>query len=172
MKQFLDIGCGPHKLEHPEWVGFDLYTNYEIPPDVQGDVFRLPFKDKTFKKVYLGHLLEHLPWDRIPLALAEVIRVTVPGGRVMVVGPCIWKAIDQGMPHWLLKQIARTEPGDTNIVGSGHEWTPDTGLTLEAMQLGGLKNVTEVPVVGIARPQWPNTVSAGWQVAAMGITPS
>lgn len=167
---FLNLGSGPHYM--PGWTNLDLYTDYEVAPDVQGDIFKLPFKERQFKKVYLGHLLEHLPWDRIPHALAEVIRVSVPGGRVMVVGPCIWKAINNQVPYQLLKQIARTAPGDNDVVGTGHEWTPDTGLTLEAMTLGGLEKVTEVPVANICRPQWPNTVTDTWQVAAMGIVPS
>lgn len=48
----------------------------------QGDVCALPYPDDTFDLVMSAHLLEHLPDPRV--ALAEMVRVLKPGGRLVV----------------------------------------------------------------------------------------
>jgi SAM-dependent methyltransferase len=57
-------------------------------PAVQGDLFHLPFRDGVFDLVFNSSTLEHLePW---PVALAEMARVTRPGGRLFVGVPYRW----------------------------------------------------------------------------------
>lgn len=52
---------------------------------VHGDLCALPFADGVFDTVICFHVLEHVPNDRA--AVAELVRVTEPDGRVIVVVP-------------------------------------------------------------------------------------
>lgn len=40
---------------------------------------KFPFKDKAFPYVVASHVLEHIPWDEIPLFLSELERVALAG---------------------------------------------------------------------------------------------
>lgn len=67
--------------------------NGEVPPGCWGgavaaDALRLPFPDGKFDAVIASEVLEHIPDDR--QAMAEVARVTRPGGRVAVTVPRFW----------------------------------------------------------------------------------
>ncbi len=167
----LNLGSGPHYAEG--WVNVDLYDPPEgcHKPDVYADVFHLTdcFPEGSFVACYLGHFLEHLVWDQIPDALAQVRRVCQPGAPVVAVGPCLWKAVQTRQPMSLLEAIVadpRQEP-----TGHGHAWTPTTETTLEAMVLGGFPDAFVVPVVSISKPDWPNPSTAAWQVAVQAKVP-
>jgi ubiquinone/menaquinone biosynthesis C-methylase UbiE len=68
---------------------------------VQGDALALPFPDESFDLVVNGYMLDLLPRDEIPRALADFGRVLRPGGRLvlsnMTVGDArrhrIWDAL-------------------------------------------------------------------------------
>jgi len=55
---------------------------------VNGDALRLPFPDATFDVVIASEVLEHL-WDDTG-AIAELVRVLKPGGRMAVTVPTRW----------------------------------------------------------------------------------
>lgn len=55
--------------------------NYR-PKHTAADVTRLPFADASFDCVTCGYVLEHLPDAR--LGLAELARVLMPGGRLLL----------------------------------------------------------------------------------------
>lgn len=52
---------------------------------LNGDLCRLPFADRSFDKVILAEVLEHLGDDRV--GLAEAVRVTRPGGLILISVP-------------------------------------------------------------------------------------
>lgn len=52
---------------------------------VQGDIHALPFAENTFDRCYADKTFQHLPDPK--RALAELIRVTKPGGLVVTVDP-------------------------------------------------------------------------------------
>ena len=52
---------------------------------VQGDVHHLPFADNLFDRCYADKTFQHLPDPK--LALSELIRVTKPGGQLVIVDP-------------------------------------------------------------------------------------
>jgi SAM-dependent methyltransferase len=62
------------------------------PPDgpvtLAGDAHALPFADGHFDVVLAAEILEHIPDDRA--VIAEIVRVTRPGGRVVVTVPRRW----------------------------------------------------------------------------------
>ena len=105
-EKVLDIGCGtgddvramaeyvgPTGLS----VGVDSWSamiaeaarrTAEMPLPVEfhlGDIHQLDFAENTFDAVWAERLFEHL--DHPKLALAEMIRVTKPGGRIVVASP-------------------------------------------------------------------------------------
>lgn len=53
--------------------------------EVNGDALRLPFPDDTFDRVIASEVLEHLWGDE--QAIAELVRVLRPGGRLAVTVP-------------------------------------------------------------------------------------
>lgn len=169
----LTIGSGPHYAEG--WTNVDIYPPPEgcRPPDFYVSVFRLleVFEPGSFDQVYLGHVLEHLKWEEIPLAFAAIRAVAVQEAEVMAVGPCILKAVETRQPVSILEAIL-ADPSSTLPPGAGHAWTPTEDLTVKAMRdQGGLYEVTAVPVAGVRPPLWPNPSTAPWQAAVTGLVP-
>jgi SAM-dependent methyltransferase len=58
---------------------------------VRGDALHLPFPDGAFDRVVASEVLEHLPDDAG--ALAELVRVLRPGGRLAVTVPRWWPEV-------------------------------------------------------------------------------
>lgn len=165
----LTLGSGTHYAEG--WVNFDLYSPGEgfREPDVRGSVFSLPFPDAVFDQVYAGHFLEHLEWDAVPDALLEVRRVCAPGAVVMVVGPCVERAVKTKQPQWLLEAIVAHWGG---APGAGHAWTPTEMLTVQALESSKLfETVKPLPVYLVDWPEWPNPSLAEWQCAVGATVP-
>ncbi|HEX2315994.1 MAG TPA: methyltransferase domain-containing protein [Thermomonospora sp.] len=127
----LDMGCGAgrHAFElyrrGAHVVAFDLDQDEldgvermfgamrlegEVPADatartVQGDARDLPFEDDTFDKIIASEVLEHIGDDLA--AMAELLRVLKPGGRLAVTVPS-W------LPEricWALSEEYHTAPG-------------------------------------------------------------
>ena len=55
---------------------------------VEGDARRMPFADGAFDRVIASEILEHIPEDE--QVMAEIVRVTRPGGLVAVTVPRNW----------------------------------------------------------------------------------
>lgn len=161
----LNVASGNH---YAPWWGVNFDLNFDS--DLRADAGRLPFRSQSFEVVYMGHFLEHVPWEVIPTLLTEVRRVLVPGGVAMAVGPCIHRAILHAQPRHIIDAIL-SDPRDTEARGIGHAWTPTADLTLLAMQRGGFVQVEDVPITAVDRPEWPNPSTAPWQVAVRGVNP-
>jgi SAM-dependent methyltransferase len=84
---------------------------------VQGDVLALPFPDGSFDAVIVAEVLEHIPDDRA--AMAEIVRVVRPGGRVAVSVPRWWPE------HicWALSEEYHNNPGGHIRIYKGDEVT-------------------------------------------------
>ncbi len=74
----LNIGCGRNPL--------DGYLNVDfLGGDIRCNGMVLPFKDNTFERVLLSHVLEHIP--DVDRALREISRILRVGGILIVVVP-------------------------------------------------------------------------------------
>lgn len=155
----LNVASGEHP--HPDWLNFDFLPQPGL--HLRASIFDLPFPADAFPRVYVGHTLEHLPWESIPDALAEVRRVLVPGGQLAVVGPDIERALQTGQPQILLDAILVDGPESGP---GGHKWTATGLLTLVAVRTV-FPDAVEVPVAAVDRPEWPNPTTVGWQCAVV-----
>jgi SAM-dependent methyltransferase len=87
--RLLDVGCGPGWLlaELPpdlHGVGIDFEVQFAVArPLVASDMCNLPFPDNTFNVVTALDVLEQECVEPLQ-ALAEVHRVLIPGGRLLV----------------------------------------------------------------------------------------
>ncbi len=79
----LDVGCGLNK--RPGSLGIDV--NPDTAADVLADINRgaLPFRDSTFDRVELIHVIEHV--DNVIAVMEEIHRVCRPGGCIRLETP-------------------------------------------------------------------------------------
>ena len=117
--KLLNAGCGTHYAKG--WTNVDVWEGPNTTPDIKvnpGEPY--PFEDNTFDAVYLGHVLEHIPWSDVTTFLQDIQRVAKPGAPVMVVGPDIYKTIKrwkEGLEPWSMV-LSTIEHQDMN-------WQPD-----------------------------------------------
>jgi len=84
----LDVGCGEGRFLPPDGVGLDLDADRLRAARsrsrylVRADAHALPFRDAVFGTVYAHRMLNDA--GLIDDVLAEVCRVLIPGGRLLV----------------------------------------------------------------------------------------
>jgi SAM-dependent methyltransferase len=115
----LDAGCGEGILvsEYANRLAIEgVDPNYSSDHVRTGSVTALPYPDASFDRALCLDVLEHLTFDEQPKALAELRRVLVAGGEVLVSVPNL--AHLQSRVHFLLTgRLIRTaseakHPGD------------------------------------------------------------
>ncbi len=80
----INLGCGDHYA--PGWTNVDAVSNDVVKPDVVADIMQgLPFQD--IENIYAGHVLEHIPHDRVIDALRHWKEKCVAGAELVIVGP-------------------------------------------------------------------------------------
>lgn len=81
--KILDIGCGESKTEGS--LGMDIIK--ESSANIIADINKpLPFKDNTFDKIVMNHLLEHV--DNVIKVMEELYRILRPKGGIIIRVPC------------------------------------------------------------------------------------
>lgn len=151
----LNAGCGTHYAEG--WVNTDVWSSDTTRPDVKvtpGEPW--PFDDDTFEAVYMGHVLEHMPWgDPVDEFLSEIRRVTKPYAPVLVVGPDVYRTISRwadGDEPWHM--VASTlEHADRNFQpdreteewdGAPHYWNCHADRLKNLLTDAGFQNVADI----------------------------
>lgn len=170
----VNVGCG--SFYAPDWVNVDLVHNTHagVVPDVLGSLAALPVAAGSVDMLYAGHVLEHVPLDRMDATLAEVARVLAPAGRACFVGPDVhtvlhdWKA---GACDWDL--VLRALEGPDSSCGGSETWDGSchTFNATEARVLAMVARVWPdahaVPIVSDVLDEWPVPFRVNWQWAVL-----
>lgn len=87
----LDLGCGPNKA-FPHFIGVDNGHHekfgYAIKPDLMSDCENLDLiADESCDAVFSSHLLEHIPYEKVPQVLTEWFRVIKTNGYLVLYLP-------------------------------------------------------------------------------------
>lgn len=123
----LNFGCGPTIAAG--WTNIDRDNHGQ---DHRGDIRDgLPFADDAFDYVVAHHTLQMLAWPELVPALAELHRVTTPGGSLRLSVPD------------LLAAVYAYETGDSDHfqIDDAHEKTIDGKLCLYLSQAGATRSV-------------------------------
>ena len=116
----------------------------------EGDALSLPFADGEFDRVVAAEILEHIPDDLS--AIAELVRVTRPGGTVALT-----------VPRWLPEAINWKLSADYHNVPGGHiRIYTDKELAAKA-EAAGLVLEGHGYAHGLHSPYW-------WIKCAVGVT--
>lgn len=113
----LNLGCGVHY--HRDWDNYDFVA---AEPDVRAvDLGRpLPFAEASYEVCYMSHVLEHLPRQRVPRLLSELLSILKPGGPLRVAVPDL-----ETIACLYLSELNAALAGEDEAVHR-HEW-----MTLE-----------------------------------------
>ena len=131
--RYLNAGCGTHYAKG--WLNTDVWDDgLTTKPDVKvGPNEPYPFGDNYFEAVFLGHVLEHIPWPQVPSFLSEMKRISKPNAPFLVCGPDVLRTIkrwSQGQEPWHMvlstmeHQHINTQPGREHLWwdGAHHHW--------------------------------------------------
>lgn len=186
--KLLNVGCGTHYAKG--WVNTDVWSDDTTRPDVRvtpGEPY--PFDDNTFDAVYLGHVMEHIPWPELPAFLADMIRIAKPGVPVLAVGPDLLRTIERWalgqQPWWLVRSVMEHQESASNEWGGAvHHWNCHEERMIEALRHAGFVDVTPYSEVIPVNPSgkywydpttrinWPVVCMTDWQCAAAARTPA
>ena len=158
--QGINIGSGQHYAEG--WLNTDIIpTDKGKQPDLLLNIhdYKTTFTQHEFRKAYVGHVLEHIPLDEMTDVIQSIAYIAK---EIMVVGPCIEKAIATDQPQYLIDGIAASE--GTNVHPWSHKWTPTEELTFNLIKQAGYDPVI-VEIKTVKKPEWPNPTVASWQTA-------
>lgn len=178
MGTWLNIGCGPFRAPAP-WLNVDVvHIPGQIEPDILADSWNpgtLPFKLGTVERIYLGHVLEHVRWDRVNWFLSQCRGLLAPGGEIAVVGPDINRMIQrwhEGLEPWgqvlaVLEDDVHQQQTPAEWDGARHQWNAYEGRVVRALGAAGFTEVRGVPVDDNALGRWPVVSFAPHQCAVL-----
>ncbi len=106
-----------------------------------GDVREMPFETGSFDRVIASEILEHIPDDEA--AMAEIARVTRPGGLVAVT-----------VPRWWPEQICWKLSDSYHQVEGGHVRIYKGTELIERLQKAGLEVIGQHHAHALHAPYW------------------
>ena len=125
----LNIGSGDFLFKH--CVNFDLkiHQNKDLHTDVVGDAKHLPFKNNSFDKVYLIHVIEHFHYIDGVNILKDILRILKPIGILLMEVPDVRKAVkylkdDIQLCHHIFGDLTELQKGND-------EYAHRSGWTLQ-----------------------------------------
>jgi SAM-dependent methyltransferase len=77
---FIHIGCGDKNI--PGFINIDARPLKHVHI-VKRDISRLPFKSNSVTFIYMCHVLEHIPLNKVPVVLKEMCRILRPETGVL-----------------------------------------------------------------------------------------
>jgi len=159
----VNLGCGDYYADG--WVNVDTADHPGVNRDAGWDVLDgIPYGDGTVSRVYMGHVLEHVPLDSVVPFLREVFRVLASDGAAVIVGPDVGLAYRQG--RTFMKDVVF---GATRWPGDEHKWTPTGEAHWFAARLAGFD--AELVPIGSLSADWPVVSRDDWQFAITLVKP-
>lgn len=156
----LNIGSGEHPAQG--WVNTDRNPDHQ--PDVVWDIRNhMPNHLHSLKRVYCGHVLEHIPLNRVIETLRYIRMRMAPDGRICVVGPDYIRAQQEGFDQDVLDGIVLGPSAD-----DPHLWICNAPAVILALQGAGYRNVTPHPIEALSAV-WPVVSRVGWQCAVTAV---
>lgn len=186
---WLNVGCGPHRAPAP-WINLDVHRGGTVDPDViVADNMRpcADWADGTVDRIYLGHVLEHVPMDELGPFLADLQRALRPGGEIAVVGPDVLRTIERwhaGQEPWELV-VSTLEGPDYYPADGGHQiadnpaagwryarhwWNCTEARVVRILVNTGFVDVTARTLTADHLAEWPVVGYAPWQMAVTART--
>lgn len=167
----LNVGCGDFYA--PGWFNIDTTRNDIIRPDlVVESLLDMPEEIKDVTHVYMGHVLEHMPFEEIPNLLGAIWERCLPGSVFAAVGPDVQRGqvmYDRGeIPKWLLEAMHKT-PGDSPWNGHHHLWDCTEDLMVQAVRKSGVLSCDAVSIESHALDSFPVVARSTWQCASSGV---
>jgi hypothetical protein len=184
-----NVGCGPYRAPAP-WINLDCHEGDNVHPDVLVDAENPlgGFEPGTVERVYLGHVLEHVPWPEVPLFLQQLDDKLTPGGEICVVGPDVYRIIKRWHENldpegWPLVESCLENPWGRCYAEEGYAVTegiePDsqwkyarhwwncyeTRIVYALEKHTHLVDITPQPITPEALGGWPLTAYTEWQCA-------
>lgn len=153
MKNFLNAGCGTHYAKG--WTNTDTWVTDDTKPDVRVEPGKpYPFDDNHFDAVFLGHVLEHIPWKEVPDFLRDMKRIAKPGAPFLICGPDVRKTIKRwadGQEPWemVLSVMEHLDVEDTNVPGpewwdgAHHHWNCHHDRVWKLLESCGFAGMTD-----------------------------
>jgi SAM-dependent methyltransferase len=176
-QRVLDVGCGPGALTGVlvERLGEAHVTAIDPSPpfvaavrdrfpgvDVrEGAAESLPFPDDAFDAA-LAQLVVHFMTDPVQ-GVAEMARVTAPGGRVAA---CVW---DHGGGRGPLSPLTRSASRVVDAPGEGHLPGATAGDLARIFRAAGLGSVVETALEVTLRHE---TFEEWWEPYTLGVGPA
>lgn len=171
----INVGCGQHYADG--WVNLDLVRDNITRPDVLvTTAVPFPFETASVEKAYLGHVLEHIAWEDVPIYLSQLRRVLKPGASALFVGPDVRRTIQQFAEHRqsfdrVLATLENVDEERYARLGSHHRWNcHEERLFNAVVDAGFIAQVVTLEEV-TAEP-WPLVDTASDQMAVMTWAPS
>lgn len=155
--KLLNAGCGTHYAKG--WVNTDTWENEDTTPDVKVEPGKpYPFPDNYFDAVFLGHVLEHIPWKEVPAFINDMKRIAKPNAPFLVCGPDVHKTIRrwaEGKEPWdmVLSVMEHLDVENHNVSGlewwdgAHHHWNCHHDRVLSLLNSSGfsdLENICDV----------------------------
>lgn len=113
---------------------------------VEGDARSMPFPDNSFDRVIASEILEHVPEDTA--VMAEIVRVTKPGGLVAITVPRNWPE----QVNWQLS--GRLHGGEYQHAEGGHIRIYKADELVDKLQRAGLDPLGEHYAHALHSPYW------------------
>jgi hypothetical protein len=171
-------------------VNLDVHEGDGVFPDVLVEDVSRPlaaYADGTVSRVYMGHVLEHVPWPEVGAFLADIARALHPAGELCVVGPDLLRTIEGwhgGTEPWQLVESVMESPwpyanpdqdGETWACANAwtnarHWWNCYEARVVWALEATGLfAEVKPRTLDAESLGTWPVVAYTPWQCAVTGV---
>ena len=174
--QGLNVGCGPHRTDLPGWLNTDVIRE---PGHIEPDVVvtpddPIPFPAYSFDRIYMGHVLEHVPWEKTVNFLKLVKEALKSGGELMVVCPDINRALvryltsddDLDWYKGVLEDDMHYQQTPTEWFGARHCWNAYEERVVRVVELAGFHDVRAIDINDpVETFGWPIVSKADGQCA-------